>query len=193
MNISDLYIWMKNPKELNAESLVFLKSFVGEYPVFQVGWFLLLKNLKILNDNDYAKYMEKGSFYITDHRRLYLYIYENSLNVSAVMDALEGGYVKNPYYLEGEEKNDFSPKNIAQSIKEKNKSPEFLEKDLENAENTGDLDKFVTETLAKIYVKQELFNEAIDVYSKLSLKMPEKNTYFAEQIEKIKKIKKLTN
>ena len=184
---------MNNPKELNAESLVFLKSFVGEYPVFQVGWFLLLKNLKILNDNDYAKYMEKGSFYITDHRRLYLYIYENSLNVSAVMDALEGGYVKNPYYLEGEEKNDFSPKNIAQSIKEKNKSPEFLEKDLENAENTGDLDKFVTETLAKIYVKQELFNEAIDVYSKLSLKMPEKNTYFAEQIEKIKKIKKLTN
>jgi len=188
MNISDLYIWMNNPKELNAESLVFLKSFVDKYPVFQTGWFLLLKNLQVLKDNDYDKYMEKGSFYITDHRRLHLYLYDNLLNESAFMDTLEVGYVKSPYYLEGEEKNDFSPKNIAQSIKEKNKSSEFLEKDLENAENTGGLDDFVTETLAKIYVKQELFNEAIDVYSKLSLKMPEKNTYFAEQIEKIKKL-----
>lgn len=188
MNISDLYIWMKNSKELNGESLNFLKSFVDKYPVFQTGWFLLIKNLQVLKDIDFDKYLEKGSFYITDHRRLYMYLHDNLVNESVCMETLAVDYVKNPYYLEGEEKNNISSKNIAQSIKENNKSNNLLEIDLEVTENTGSLDDFVTETLAKIYVKQGLFDEAIDVYSKLSLKMPEKNTYFAEQIEKIKKL-----
>lgn len=46
----------------------------------------------------------------------------------------------------------------------------------------------ITETLANIYLKQGLYNEALQSYQKLSLKFPEKNSYFATQIEKIKKL-----
>ena len=49
-------------------------------------------------------------------------------------------------------------------------------------------DELMTETLAKVLVKQKKYKKAIRAYKILSLKYPEKNVLFATQIEKIKNL-----
>lgn len=50
-----------------------------------------------------------------------------------------------------------------------------------------DDDDFVTETLAEIFLKQGHIDKAIKIYKNLSLKFPEKSSYFAALIKKLGK------
>ncbi|AGY52708.1 hypothetical protein BRDCF_p81 [Bacteroidales bacterium CF] len=52
----------------------------------------------------------------------------------------------------------------------------------ENFDDSG----FYTETLAKIYSEQGFYKRAIEVYAKLILLYPEKNSYFATLVQELK-------
>ena len=49
-------------------------------------------------------------------------------------------------------------------------------------------EELMTESLAKILLRQKKYKKAIKAYKILSLKYPEKNVFFAGQIQKIKKL-----
>jgi len=57
-------------------------------------------------------------------------------------------------------------------------------------ESSQESDYLMTETLAQIYLDQGLYNKAIKAYEILSLKNPQKSSFFAQRIAQIAKLKK---
>jgi hypothetical protein len=51
----------------------------------------------------------------------------------------------------------------------------------------------MTETLARIYVEQKNFKKAIQSYKILSLKYPEKSSFFANQIKAVEQLQEQNN
>ena len=49
-------------------------------------------------------------------------------------------------------------------------------------------DSYFTETLAKIYIRQQRYEKALEIIRKLNLKYPKKSAYFADQIRFLEKL-----
>lgn len=58
----------------------------------------------------------------------------------------------------------------------------------DRVEKEDEDDSCFTETLAKIYIKQQRYSKALEIIKKLSLKYPKKNAYFADQIRFLEKL-----
>jgi hypothetical protein len=118
---------------------------------------------------------------------------------------LQQQYVEHIFHLqspftEGGE-SDYSPSGLRNAHKGTDIIESFLKNDPQisppnaeqiNTENKAkksaeDHNDLVSETLAKIYIEQMLYDKAIETYEKLSLKFPEKSRYFADLIQSIEK------
>jgi cytochrome c-type biogenesis protein CcmH/NrfG len=51
----------------------------------------------------------------------------------------------------------------------------------------------MTETLARIYLEQGKYKEALQAYRILILKYPEKSSFFADQIKAVEKLRDVKN
>jgi hypothetical protein len=60
--------------------------------------------------------------------------------------------------------------------------------DLNSADTTPLNESYFTETLSYVYIKQKRYDKALEIIRALSLKYPEKNIYFADQIRFLEKL-----
>jgi hypothetical protein len=57
-------------------------------------------------------------------------------------------------------------------------------------ESSTENEQLMTETLAHVYLEQKKYEKAIAAFTVLSLKYPEKSSFFADRIEAVKKLQK---
>jgi tetratricopeptide (TPR) repeat protein len=78
------------------------------------------------------------------------------------------------------DKGRFTLSDVPLPVDDTPKVPEELE------EEVGE--EYFTETLARIYIKQGRYSKALEIIRRLSLQVPKKNAYFADQIRFLEKV-----
>ena len=184
---------IKNFDPKDEKQALELKKILNTYPYFQSVSAHLLKSLKIREKESFNELLPKTALLSYNRRILrdWLFTSEeiNTPDTSKIekYSFLDWFDIINDEVPKVEKKLDLIDEFIKNSPK-----IEFSEEEKSDNEITIDTkikDELITETLAKIYVTQKKFNKAIKAYDILSLKYPKKSSFFADQINYIKKLK----
>ena len=170
-----------------------LKKILNSYPYFQSVSAHLLKSLKIQEKESFNELLPKTALLSYNRKTL-----RDWLHTSEEINITDSSKIEKYSFLDWFDIiNDEVPKvekklDLIDEFIKNSPKIEFSREEKSNNEITLDTkikDELITETLAKIYVTQKKFNKAIKAYDILSLKYPKKSSFFADQINYIKKLK----
>ena len=170
-----------------------LKKILNSYPYFQSASAYYLKTLKAQKKDSYHELLPKTAI-LTFNRS----VLRNWLSSDEIKDNQEKIKTEKYSFLDWfdvinddiprvDKKFDLIDEFIKNSPKIKIDNKSEVKSSFKTDQKIKD--ELITETLAKIYVKQKKFNKAIKAYEILSLKYPKKSSFFADQINDIKKLK----
>jgi len=188
-----------SPKKISLDETLAIRKIVKEYPYFQTARIIELIGLKVHNSIRFNNSLKDCSVF-TKNREILREIIELE-NISSIHSITE----KNNDFIEDSEKSKNSfidwlkkTKPINKLESENQLIDNFLRSkpEIKNNHNNSNINlaeefklnkkEYMTETLAKLYIKQEKFKDAVKAYEILSLKYPEKISLFADQIKSIK-------
>jgi len=210
MNKKNFLKILQNPNILSKEELSFIKEINLEFPFFQASKVIYLTQLHKTNDLKFKKFLGSTAAITRNRKILYELINKNEKTGEdkKIMKSPSDLFIKKSLKKIDEQKS-FVDWLIISNLKPIDRfnndlvSSKFIsKKPLQNEKVTEGKNEgktvndmisqagFMTETLAKLYLEQKNYDKAIQSYKILILKFPEKNSYFANQIKKIKRIKK---
>ena len=201
---------IENPYTMQKDESIYISNILEKFPYFQTAHILYSKALQNTKSIRFKSQLKKAAIYSGDRNLLFDIIsQQEDSNISKNTD------IRN---LKEEDKKAelhsfidwISIVQTKKIVRSKKQNPDeiinlFLENKPKIKNNTKqrffnasenarksikENNDIITETLAKVYAKQEHFEKAILAYQKLSLKYPQKSSYFADQIKVIKKLKK---
>ena len=184
---------IKNFDPKDEKQTLELKKILNSYPYFQSVSAHLLKTLKIQEKESFNELLPKTALLSYNRKVL-----RDWLFTSEEIDNTDNPKVEKFSFLDWFDIiNDEVPKvekklDLIDEFIKNSPKIEFSKEEKSDNEiiiDTKIKDELITETLAKIYVTQKKFNKAIKAYDILSLKYPKKSSFFADQINYIKKLK----
>ncbi len=204
MNRDNIIKYIRQPGKLDQNTLPEIEELLNAFPYFQTAYLLHVKNhhnIKSLKFNDSLK---SASARIGDRSVLYHLIHglisEKLHDTRQPAESVKEipllpkssrtftGWFDQLDYVEEKRSKD---KELIDAFIQTQPRITPGKGELKDQEDISEAfikpdEQLMTETLAQIYVKQGYYLKAIHVYETLSLKFPEKSSYFAAQINKIK-------
>ncbi len=206
MNASQYSKLIENFNSLNQENLENLEKLSHKYPYCQNIYAYYLKSLKDQKKYNFDYILRKTSILTLDREQLYNWLYEikdkKTIHVNNDNNEIEKSFFEwinltNTKTESNTSKIELSNNSeIIDSFINKNpkmpKIKDHLNIESELIDANFNKEEFMTETLAKMYLKQKKYDSAIRAFKILSLNYPEKKSLFAIQIKKIKKLIKFS-
>ena len=201
---------IQNPYIIDKDESIYISNILENFPYFQTAHILYSKALQNTKSIRFKSQLKKAAIYSGDRNLLFDIIsQQEDLNISkaTIKDKLKKEEKKAELHSFLDWISIVQTKKIVRSKKQnpdeiinlflenkpkiKNNAKQRFFNASENARKSiKENNDIITETLAKVYAKQEHFEKAILAYKKLSLKYPQKSSYFVDQIKVIKKLKK---
>ena len=200
---------IQNPYIIDKNESIYISNILKNFPYFQTAHILYSKALQNTKSIRFKSQLKKAAIYSGNRNLLFDIIsQQEDLNISkaTIKDKLKKeekkaelhsfldwiSIVQTKKIVRSKKQNSDEIINIflEKKPKIKNNKQRFFNASENAKKSIIENNDIITETLAKVYAKQEHFEKAILAYQKLSLKYPQKSSYFADQIKVIKKIKK---
>ena len=178
----------------DKKTSLILREILNEYPFFQSASAYYLKTLKSQKKESFEKLLPKTAILTYNRSKLRKWIFEKSeYSIDENLPKIEKYTFLDWFDKINESKSSLNSKiDIIDNFIKNSPKISIDKKYIPTSEfktDTNIKDDLITETLAKIYTSQEKYNKAIKAYKILSLKYPKKSSFFANQINDIKKLK----